>query len=313
MSTLVKDIETLKKNNLLSSDFKFETLQPFVRKQERKHIKSLLGPALYAAWVAVTPVEPTAKEAFELFQEASSNLATLEYTKVGIVVPGKSGFLIATGADNKPAEWWQIRDLRRSLLSSGMEAIDEALQLMEDNQDKFPTWIESEGFIQFQELFTRQTKEFQTHFNINNSRLTFQRLRPGLLKVENKFFESLLGSETVLLIKTGSTPEAKKALEICQAAQVSLCISEMAMEGAYNLTPAGFSISIEDIPGEKLTQLTEKDLYNLHRVKENDGIEHLRRLTDYLREKPTIFIAFSNKEKTATPSIAHNTTSTVSF
>jgi len=310
---IVKDITSLKSNVILSFDFKYETFLPFLKKQERKHIKSLLGPALYNAWALAAPEESIAKEAYELFQEASSNLAALEYTKVGIVVPGKSGFLIATGADNKPAEWWQIRDLRRSLLTTGMEALDEALQLMEENQDKFPTWITSSGFTQFHELFTRQTKEFQTHFNINNSRLTFQRLRPGLLKVENKFFESLLGDETVSQIKAGITPEAKKALKICQAAQVSLCISEMALEGAYNLTAAGFSVSIEDIPGEKLTQLNEKDLYNLHRVKENDGVEYLRRLTDYLREKPETFVDFANKETTALPSIAHNTTSTVSF
>lgn len=313
MSTLVKDIGTLKKHITISFSFAFEVILPYLKKQERKHIKSLLGPVLYKSWATTPPEEEVAKEVFELLQEASCNLAALEYTKVGIVVPGKSGFLIASGADNQPAEWWQIRDLRRSLLTSGMEAIDEALQIMEENQGKFPTWITSEGFTQFQELFTRQTKEFQSHFNINKSRLTFQRLRPSLLKVENKFFESLLGEETVLQIKTGDSPEEKKALKICQAAQVSLCISEMAMEGAYNLTPSGFSVSIEDIPGEKLTQLSIRDLESLHLVKENDGVEQLRILTDYLRENAATFVAFANKETTTIRSIAHNTTSTVSF
>ena len=310
---LVKDIETFKKHVSVNFNFSFEMVAPYLKKVERNQIKPVIGRAMYAALDAAVPTEEIQTEVLELLQEASSCLAMLEASKMMAVNISDAGIYVSMSENATPAGWAEKRDMRRYLLQTGQQALDEALEIMEGDQGEFPAWVASSGYTHFTELFTRQTKEFQKYFNINNSRLTFLRLRPGLLKVENKYFESLLGAETVFQIKHGSSPEEKKALDLCQAAQVTLCISELAREGAFNLTPEGFFVSIDEIPGEKKITLGKDELYNLQHTKQVDGVEQLKRLTDYLRSNPGIFTLFADKEDTTLTNHTQNTKGIVSF
>jgi hypothetical protein len=313
MSTIVKTIETFKQFVTVQFNFDFDTVLPYIKKQERKHIKSVIGRELYKEWATATPTSGVEKEVFELLQEASSHLALLSYTKVGIISISNAGFLISTSQDAKPAEWWQIKDLRTELLKSGTEAIDEALELMELQPEEFQKWKDSDNYTVFKELITGQTNQFQQYFNINKSRLTFLALRPHLLKVEKKYFKGLLGSETLLQLKSEETAEAKEALELCRAAQVPLCVAEVANEGVFELTAGGIFTSYDEIPGQKKSKAALLELDRLKRAKEVEGNEQLKELLNYLREHPTVFTDFAAKEKSQIQSTAINTKSIVSF
>ena len=310
---LVKTIETFKKHVTVQFDFGYDAVSPYLKKQERKHIQSVIGRELYKEWAETPPTEGIQKEVFELLQEASSHLALLSYTKVGIISISASGFHISTAQDAKPAEWWQIKDLRVELLKSGTEAIDEALELMESEAGSFAKWTASDKYTIFKELFTRQTKQFQQYFNINKSRLTFLALHPFLRKTERKYFEGLLGAETLSQIKAASTPEAKEALELCRAAQVPLCVAEVANEGVFELTPGGIFTAYDEIPGQKKTKADLLELDRLKSAKMNEGNEQLKMLLDHLRAYPAVFVDFAEKEKAQTQSTAINTNSIVSF
>lgn len=312
MSTLVSSIDTFKENVVVSYNFTLETILPFIKKQERKHIKPVIGSDLYTAWTTIAPTTGNLKEVFTLLQEASSNLAMLSYSKVAIVSITQAGFLIATGQDSTPAEWWQIRDLRRSLLETGLEALDEALLIMEENQEEFPQWVSSSGYTFFKELFTQHTTTFNRYYTIN-SRLAFLKLRPHLLKVETQYFDSLLGTETVTQIKAEATDEDKKALQLCQAAQVPLCVAAIASEGIFEITPSGIFTGTDELPGQKTTKAQLEELDRLQRLKEREGMEQLKILTGYLRANPLKFIAFAAKEKISILDHSTNTKSIASF
>jgi hypothetical protein len=313
MSLLVKSIEIFKKHITVNDNFTYEQMLPYLRAVERSQIKPVIGRAMYASLIAADPTEPIPLEVLDLLHEASSNLAMLDASKVLAVQISDAGIFVHSTNTATPADWATKRDMRRYLLQTGQKALDEALEIMEENEGEFPEWTASSGFTHFTEFFVRQTKEFQKYFNINKSRLTFLRLKPHLLKVENKYFQSLLGAETVFQIKHGSLPEEKKALELCQAAQVSLCVSELAREGAFNLSADGFFVSIDEIPGEKKIFLGENERMNLQRVKQNDGIEQLKVLTEYLRNNPTKFSLFEAKEEITITVPVQNTGSIVSF
>lgn len=313
MKTLVQTIETFKQFVTVQFNFEFEAVSPYIKKQERKHIQSVIGRELYKEWAETPPEEGIQKEVFELLQEASSHLALLSYTKVGIISISQSGFLISTAQDAKPAEWWQIKDLRVELLKSGTEAIDEALELMESEPESFQKWSASDKYTIFKELFVSQTKDFQQYFNINKSRLTFLALRPHLLKVETKYFKGMSGAETLLQIKAAESPEAKEALELCRAAQVPLCIAEVASEGIFELNAGGLFTSYDEIPGQKKTKADLLELERLKSAKTVEGNEQLKELLDYLREYPAVFVDFAEKEKAQTQSTAVNTNSILSF
>ena len=313
MSTLVKSTEDLKKYVAVNFSFNIDVILPYIRRKERKHIKSVIGDALYASWTAAAPTEAKPLEVFNLLQEASANLAIFDYTFIGGVQMTSAGINVSTGQNSAAADWWRIRDLRRDLLKAGNEAIDEALAIMEANEAAFAGWETTSGYTNFKRFFIRKTETFQEHFNINTSRLTFLRLRPHLLKVEDKFFIGLVGQETVDRIKAAADEPARVALRMCQAAQAALCISELAYEGAFTLTPQGLFTELEEIPGEKKIPVPEREVYNLHLAKLNQGNELLKKLETHLAAHPDTFTEYAAREVTSYTTTAHNTTSIVSF
>jgi len=226
MPTLVTTLETFKKHVTINFDFDFDLVLPYIKKAERKHIKPVTGQGMYEDYTETPPDAGKPLEVWELLQEASSNLAMLAYTFVGIIQVSDNGFHISQNQNSTPADWWQIRDLRRALLNTGNEAIDEALAIMEANPADFTDWVEEDGYTIFTEFFVRKTQDFQDYFNIENSRQTFLKLRPHLRKVEAKYFNEILGAETVAQIKAEATNEAITALELAQAAQVALTIAK---------------------------------------------------------------------------------------
>jgi len=313
MALLVKDLATFKIHVTTNYNFDYDIIAIYLKKVDRSQIKPIVGRALYAAYTAIAPTTENPKEVMDLLEEASSNLAMFEATKVLAVSISDSGLFVSSSPNAVPADWASKRDLRRYLLQTGQQALDEALEIMDSNPTDFPLWVGTPGYSKFKELFTRQTSHFQRYFNINNSRLAFLRLRPSLLKVENKYFMSFLGAETVFQIKQGAAPEEIKALELCRAAQVPLCISEMAREGFPNLSADAFYVAIDEIPGEKKQVLGEGEFRNLSQTKQDDGLEQIKILVEYLRNNPTVFSLFAAKEVAATPNPTQNTGSIVSF
>ncbi|MCC4228380.1 DUF6712 family protein [Zunongwangia profunda] len=310
---LVKNIETIKKYAIVNYNFSFEVIESQVRKQERKHILSVIGRELYNSWSDEAPEEETEKEVFDLLQEASANLALLSYTKVGIVSSSDGGLHISMSQNSKPAEWWQIKDLRVELLNSGLEAIDQALEIMEANQSKFETWTNSDQYTIFKNLLCSQTAHFQNYYDISKSRLTFLALRPFLRKVEKQFFEGLLGAETLLQIKEGNSPEEKEATEIARWAQVALCIAEIAKEGIFELTSRGLFTVFEEIPGMNRTKADQVELLKLEQSKSNEGNEILKDLVRHLQKYPVIFQDYDQREKQKITNPVVNGKSIVSF
>ncbi|MCT8340499.1 hypothetical protein MG296_10575 [Flavobacteriaceae bacterium TK19130] len=313
MSTLVKNIETFRLHVTVNYNMEFEQLKPYVVKAERKFIKPVIGNAQYETLVGTSSsASGTLGEVLILLQEASSNLAMFSYTFVGVVQVSDNGFHISTNQNSTPAEWWQIRDLRRSLLNAGNEAIDEALEIMEGNAADFSDWTSSSAYTIFKEFFVRTTGQFDSDFNIENSRRTFLKLRPFIKRTERKYFEGLLGSETVAKIKAEATQVAKDALAIAQSAQVAFTVAEVANEGAFLFTPNGMFVATVEIPGEKHQQLTEDKLYNLHRLKMEEANALAKDLVLFVSENDDVFTEYASREATQYNDPSHNTGSLLS-
>ena len=65
-------------------------------------------------------------------REASANLSWFLYLPLAQVQISDSGIAVASGNNFKSAEWWHIRDLRRSFIDAGFQALDEAIIILEN-------------------------------------------------------------------------------------------------------------------------------------------------------------------------------------
>lgn len=324
MATIIDDIAEVKKHVSVNRNLDWSSVEPYVKQAERKYIKSLTGRTMYDAYAAAAPADPDALEVYNLLQEASANLAWFLYLPTANVQVSDSGISVAEGEHFKAAEWWQIRDLRRSFIDAGFTAIDEALKIMENTAGAiFADWKASEGFTIFRELFVDRTDTFNRWFNISNSRKTFLALRPYMLEVHHQFFTAKLDLATIELLNTTVKPAdgtlatdpayiQYQVLQWLQAAQVNYTVYKAVHSGTFELTSNGIYEKIEEFPGYKVKSL-END--QLHRIKDERLVaaeQYYKKAIALMEANPLAFPDYVMKDAAAFVK-PKNTKSTVSF
>ena len=298
MATLLKTIDDIKLYVSVNKNIKFASIEPYIKSADRKFIKNLVGTAIYNDYASTTPTDATELQVFELLREASANLAWFIYMPLANVQVSDSGISVASGDKFKAAEWWQIRDLRRSLLDAGLQAIDEALKIMEANTNTFITWTATESYTIFNELFVKKTETFHRWFGIANSRQTFLALRPYMLETHHQYFTSVLNTATITTIKTGTDAVQKQVLEFLQASQVHYTVAKAVESGAFTLTATGMYQSFDELPGYKINPLTEMQLSSLKQERLTAAEEYFKKAIKLIEANPSLFTDYVKKDKT---------------
>lgn len=311
MATILKNVEDLQEHLSIGFKFSWQIIKPFVVQSERQYIKTLLGAELYKDWTTTAPTEAAPIEVYNLCKEAATNLATLKYIPTGSVNISDAGILTNQSERTKQAEWWQIKDLKRSLLENAFSAIDEALKIMEDNESKFTKWIDTESYTVFKELHTPKTQDFQRWFNINNSRRTFLALNPFILETQQKIF-NWIPAATLTQIKAASNTTEKQALDLLQAAQVAHTIATAVATGIFETTATGITLKFAELPGEKIYPVQEQRKHALMQERQNAGDQYLKLLKTHLENNVDVFQDYTTTTTEATVFV-HNTKSIVTF
>ena len=312
MATLLKTPADIQEHLNIGFNFEWENIESFVKQSERQHVKTIVGDSLYTTWTTTAPTDAVEKSAFDLFKEASANLATFKYIPTGSLSITDSGIHINASEYTKAPEWWQVRDLQRSLVDNAFYAIDEALKIMEASPTKFTGWDTTEGYTIFKELIVPKTQDFHRHFNISNSRQTFLALRAYQLEIQHKIFNWLGGDTLALLLSTSTDSVIKEAQELARAAQVNHTVATAVQSGIFKTTATGMYVKILELPGDKTTPATEEQLNRLANSRQQAGDEYLKKLKTLIEANPDKFPDYTVPGSTTFVDV-HNTKSIVSF
>lgn len=311
MATLIASTADLKEYVSTAFNFTFTNIQPYVKRAEREFIKAVIGEVMYDSWVATPPTTGSSKKVYDLLKEASANLSVFLYVPIGAVNISDGGILVISNQTSTPAEWWQVRDLQRSLAGLGLSAIDEAYKILEESENAFQDWIGTEAYTIFKELITPKTQDFQRHFNINNSRRTFVALRPYILETQNQIF-NWLDADTLDQIKTGASTEEKQARDYAQAAQVNFSVAKAVETGLFDFTSTGLFLRSLELPGEKTKAVDLLQLEKVIKARLNSAEEYLKLLKACILEKSSVFTTYEEPTVDTTVFV-HNTKSIVAF
>lgn len=312
MATLLKSIDDIKKYVSVNKNIKWASIEPYVKQADRKYIKNLVGTVIYNDYATTTPTDATELEVYDLLSEASANLAWFIYLPLANVQVSDNGISVATGADYKAAEWWQIKDLRRSLLEAGLQALDEALKIMEANEDDFINWTQTEGYTVFNELFVKRTDTFHRWFGIANSRKTFLALRPYMLETHHQYFTPVFNDATISTIKTGTDTIQQQVLAFLQASQVHYTVAKAVESGAFLLTATGMYQSFDELPGHKQNPLSEMQLSSLKQERLTAAEEYFKKAIAFIEANTSLFADYTTKATTTVVNVK-NTKSTLSL
>ena len=294
------ETSVLKKHLTLSPNFDFLKLGPFTKRAVRKYIKSLIGSGQLADLINHDSVEGSDEPIDEvklLIEEAASYYCLLIAIPFLELTINNLGFKKATTTNTDNADWKDMRDLKRYLLETANEALDDAMEIMEDNASDFESWKNSDLFTVFKKNIIRHTKEFQRSFDISNSRKTFLSLQAPMLEVEEQYLLPMLGQCTLDFIKAVSVDDIViRVQELTRLAVGALTVAKVAITGKFLFTSTSFQVRTDELPWEKSKlELTANALENLQADRQNAGEEYLKLIKSIIVQNPLVFTCYEDK------------------
>lgn len=209
----------------VSSSSEFDSVAPHIQNAERDYLLPLIGTDLYESLTAFYNTEYL--DSVDESVQKTTRLLTLVQTAVihiaywiGFDVINAlitdSGFKRTESNTVKSLYKYQEQNLKNYLRTCGFNGLDTVLQFLELNLADFGEFENSPAFSLIKTSFVPTTYIFNDIFFINNSRLTFLRMKPHLQLLEDTEILPVLGPATYSYIKEElSKPEpASKVLRI---------------------------------------------------------------------------------------------------
>ncbi|MCA8831964.1 DUF6712 family protein [Hymenobacter pini] len=174
---------------------------------EQERIKPLIGAAYYYQLEGKVRSNATLTDAetavLTLLRRAVACLAMVSYLPLGQLLISDMGVTVTDSGDQKQPYQWQINQLRSNLQGKGLNALEQALNLLDEHIDapEFAEWATSAAATASHKFFLNTASAFSEHYNIGSSRLTYLALLPTLRKMERFSIEPVLGSAYYLELK----------------------------------------------------------------------------------------------------------------
>lgn len=299
MAQLLQNIETLKKHLTVSPQFDFLKLTPYTKRAERKYIQSLIGRQQLADIIAHEYDEESGNAIDEvklLFEEAAAHYCLLIAIPFLELTINNLGFKKTTTTNSENADWKDMRDLKRYLLETANEALDAAMEIMEDNASEFNAWKTSDMFTIFKKNIIRHTKEFELSFDISGSRKTFLSLQSPMKEVEEQYLLPMLGQCTLDFVKEVSiNKKVIRVQELLRLAVGALTVAKVSVTGKFLFTSTSFQVRTDELPWEKSKlELSAVALENLRADRQNAGQEYLKKIKTIIVENPDVFNCYQD-------------------
>lgn len=275
-----------------------ENLAPDLRLAEREKLRPVLGPALHNELSALTDADVDADLAdpasvrgglLRLVHEALANLALLAYLPLN-QLQINDGAIYVNSSGSRPFQW-QIDQLAANLRRKGYNALEAVLAYLEAHAPDFPAWTTSAAAVQARELLIRSATEFTRHYDIGDSRLTYQALLPVMRKIERFDLEATLSPEYLLELKTqliaGTvTPDNQVVLDhYLRPALAHLVVAKAVNEVGLSFNGAAVELNVYR-PDDANSKEADASLGELLKLKasqaHDDGVVYLTKLSRYL-------------------------------
>lgn len=149
----------------------------------------------------------------ELFKKSLLNYSAVVYSDDGIVNITTASIAEANTKDQKPVRESILKRFKANRLRVANKKLDLLLAYLEKNkaQYKFRTWTNSAAYTVLDDCVIKTLDTFQRYIFLNNSRLAFISLKPGMISSYENDIQPLL--ERYNKVLTSLTPREKYLVE----------------------------------------------------------------------------------------------------
>lgn len=260
---LINTLSDFNKYVTVSSDFENAKFLKYTSMAERNVIK-LIGKTKYDEIV----LEDETNETRRLLCEYSANMG-LSYALPAFVLNiTPMGVFTNATTDSQRAEWWQMKDLNRSLLKFAFTALDDALEI-----------IGIDNAANFDGLFVKSREQFERVYSLGGSAQTFLSLIPFMREVQDMYLKSTLGDCAAYSFD-------ENQLKTIRAAVVNLALSQAAISGSFSLETNAVLLRFEVLPWEKIEKVEQTVLENFKAARYDVGMGYLNQVLKFVKELP---------------------------
>lgn len=288
-----------------ASEINYISVKNLLADIEEKHVKPLIGPeytVLNAAYTtAADESELTALQQalLDKCRKVTGPYLCYYYTPLADGSLSDSGFKRSESDSLKTAYQYQLKNFRAANLQLAETASENLLGYMEENELNFPLWVASDEYKQYNSLFIKTAKEFNTLFPVETPYSIYRRCKTKMLDIEENEIRPLLGDALFDVLKArllaGTLqPEDKVLLAKLKPAIAKLSIGFSMAALNVQIGSGGLSV-ISQSPRSKDDEIGErsnadlKAIEQLSRATIDSGRQWLRNATNYMLDNFLVF------------------------
>ena len=213
---LIKDIATLRRYVKINASTNWDTISSFVIDAQEKYITPYFGEALLEA-IATEQTDELRSRILRALGPFSLALATHELS----INFGEAGHTVTRTTSLAPASDAKIKNATDSLLERGWHNLDRALRYLYSNKQKYVGAIGSENLREIGTVLFDGYDDFQEKgmIDINNSPLTFSRLRMFIKRIEQ--------SEALKMLPSGFVYDENDSVFMAMQAYTASRVAEL--------------------------------------------------------------------------------------
>jgi len=204
MRLLFSDIDQVKEHISVDISQDIRTLNPYIKQAERR-IKEIIGSKLHDSLLTVVHNGVSDSDLENLLEKARYPLAHFAYMaavpQLSLTV-GEMGIGVVMNQNMEPASKWRLDSFIASLQQTGDEGLEELLQFLEENKDKYPDWKESSAYSFNKKLFVNNAHEFERFTMREIPRLIFLKMRESIYRFEQNTIKKIVCIELFNKLKS---------------------------------------------------------------------------------------------------------------
>jgi hypothetical protein len=299
--------------------FDFSLIKPKLNQINRDILKVHFGSTLIDNYIDiydsangdVNSLTTPQKKLIEKFRLITAPLAVALWVTPGQVQIDSAGIFIASNEYRKTAFEWQIKDLIKSYLKPGYQAIEDAIEFILKNIADYNDFTTHDDYEFYQKAFIPNSRIFTKCYSpLKNSFMSFLALRSCMNSVEDFEIKKVLLPDYYQALKTkiganSTTAKDKVVIAYIQKAMAHLTICKAINELGLQFDENGFLLtdntrrtnvgdSVKSAEGENVSRAS----YHLQK----SGDSYLNELKAYLESNKNDFPEYVNDPLYVSPS-----------
>lgn len=189
---IINDIATIRKYLSVNVSSSNTSITPYVVQAQSKYLRKYLSKQLTSEldqWISNNKM-PFSAEFEKLLFYVEAPLSHFAYYMAAPdfdIKTGDAGFTVVSTEGLVPASSDRVNRFQDNRLALAYSGIEDMLEFLEENEDDYPQWRDSEATKYRRGLFINSAREFNDYYNIHESRVTFIDMRPKMENIENLY------------------------------------------------------------------------------------------------------------------------------